>query len=145
MNRTPFMPPLNSKWRLTRDVELPTSFLKRYANQDLVDHRYALKTVHQWLDEPGNRTTDQEWIKNWHAFDATQRPETFLIPAGTVVSFNRYHASNSGDVQMTLQFIASPDLMLTPKKQGGKGKGHMRFYVNLDEFNSLGELEYVHD
>jgi hypothetical protein len=63
----------------------------------------------------------------------------------SVVSFNRYHASTWGDVQMTLQFITSPDPMLTPKKQGGKGKGHMRFYVDLDELNSLGELEYVHD
>jgi hypothetical protein len=130
MIRIPFMPPLNSWWRLTGDVNLPRRFVDAYDNNDLMDHVHGLPGYH------GYTGTD-----NYYTWRRTQLPDQFLIPAGTVISFNRYHASNSGDVTMTLQFIASPDALLTPKKRGGKGKGPMRFYVNLDEFNLLGELE----
>jgi hypothetical protein len=138
--RIPFMPPLNSLWVFKHDLVMPHSIISRYGN-DMFEACYGLKNLHVWLDETGKRN-DPDWVPQWHAFNATQLAAlNAVIPAGTVVSFNRYHASNSGDVQMTLQFYRSPDPRLTPKKRGGKGKGPMRFYVNLDEFNSLGEME----
>ena len=107
------MPPLNSLWVFTEDWPLPSGMVTRYGNEEL----FKTNLGQAQLNEMGP-----------------------VIPAGTVVSFNRYHASNSGDVQMTLQFYRSPNPYMTPKKRGGKGKGPMRFYLNLEEFNSLGEM-----
>lgn len=142
MNRAPFMPPLNSRWRLTQDVIMPDSFFYRIDNESAL----GLPSAWSWLSAE-NRTREEgnKWVEDYQAYLRSLWPDGVVIPAGTVVSFNRYHASNSGDMQMTLHFIISPDPRLTPRKRGGKGKGRMRFYLNLDEFNSLGELEDASD
>lgn len=142
--RIPFMPPLNSFWRFKSDFAL-LDIADRYGNGDTFQCELS-----QWPE-----FKDFDWSKGqWEwtpakheAYDKWKEEQLAryggCIPAGTVVSFNRYHASNSGDVQMTLQFYSSPNPFLTPKKRGGKGKGPMRFYINLDQFNLLGEMEAV--
>lgn len=138
--RTPFMPPLNSLWMLTRDVPVTEALLNRYDN-DTLQQSAGLVSLNDWLNREGNRNSEG-WVPRWHEFNKEQLERLApTLPAGTIISFNRYHASNSGDVAITLQFYRSPDPRFTPKKRGGKGKGAMRFYVNLDEFNSLGEME----
>jgi hypothetical protein len=143
-NKTPFMPPLNSWWRLVNEVKFPFVGIT-YGNDEFLDNMFGTLRPHEWLNaNPGMRDDNGSiWVPLYHQYLADKRPPELVIPAGTVFSFNRYHASNSGAVNMTLQFIASPDPFLTPKKRGGKGKGAMRFYVNLDQFNSLGEMQQV--
>jgi hypothetical protein len=142
MIKTPFMPPLNSKWRLTNDVRMPDNFFTRQDHQVT----FGIMGAWDWLKSVNrDKEPGKDWIPDYQAYEKTVWPDGLTIPAGTVISFNRYHASNSGWVQITLQFIASPDPRLTPKKRGGKGKGPMRFYVKLDEFNMLGELEEASD
>lgn len=135
------MPPLNSMWVFTQDFPLTNEIIKRYQN-DVFEESFGLTNLHVWIAEVGNPQFGDKWPPEWHKMrDAEITELNAVIPAGTVVSFNRYHASNSGDVQMTLQFYRSPDLRLTPKKRGGTGRGPMRFYLNLAEFNSLGDME----
>ena len=134
------MPPLNSLWVFTQDWAVPALCLTRYGN-DTLKESFGAPDLHKWLEGRADRDSGK-WVEHWHAFNNAEVAKINpIIPAGTVVSFNRYHASNSGDVEMTLQFHSSPAKHLTPKKRKGTGKGHMRFYLNLDEFNSLGEME----
>jgi len=133
------MPPLNSRWRLLNDWALPNDLRDDYCNRDMFgtgtrDWQKAHNLVGQY---------PTDWLDRYLAWVATK--DHIIVPAGTVFQFNRYHASNSGGVQITLQFIVSPDPALTPRKRGGKGRGFMRLYLQLENFNSLGEMEDASD
>jgi hypothetical protein len=141
-----FLPPLDSVWRLKADFQLTKSFVQTYDNEEFVGNldvntrfstwpTYANHTG-QWVWTDELRAEHDKWITD-------QITDKAVIPVDSVVVFDRYHVSHSGENQITLRLLGSPDPRLRNKKNGGTGKGKMRFYVHLDDLNTFPELEAV--
>lgn len=149
------IPPLDSQWRLKDDWQVPLSFFDRYDNAEIKknfgldyldahewpEYKNSLSGnesyhAYSWWDQdPGRRERFAEWKKE----KVKDNPPMF--PKGTVIVFDRYHASHSGDHAITVRVLTSPNLLITPKKMGGKGKGKMRCYFHINELNSMPEIE----
>lgn len=137
MNK-PFLPPLDSLWELTEDWQVPVPFMTRYGNTEFAQCMGIDITLGAWPKYGPGYTWDDaaraEWIE-WRNQRMAEGDAT--IPAGSIFSMERYHVSRSGEDEVTLKMYRSPRLEISPKKRGGKGKGHMRFYVSLAEFNTF--------
>ena len=142
-----FVPPLDTAWRFTKDWAAPQSFLDRHDNQETLKGTTFMK---QWAayckieQYPGYNTPGYaDWLKNFNAWREEQEQARgfpqFL--SGTVVVFDRYHVSHSGDHAITLRVLASPDPLLTPKKLKGKMTGAGRIYLKIDELNTFPPME----
>jgi hypothetical protein len=120
-----FIPPLGSAVRL-----LENWFLEHSDRYPYYYSRYVLRKANAGLVE-----TD------WRG-RAIFNKETDFVPAGTVVRFDRYHLGKS-EQRVTVSLIASPNPLLTPKKNGGKGSGHdLKFDVPVADLNTM-EYELV--
>jgi hypothetical protein len=145
------MPPIDSMWRLTADVPLRAGMLGGYHNEELRTNLGASARTADWSeyetvpgkpyavsgfwDAPGRR----DRFKAWEA----EQFKGLVLAKGTVLRFERYHVSRSGEEQITLMILVSPDQRINPKKMGGKAKGKGRVYLWVEDFNNLGELEPV--
>ena len=128
---TPFLPPLDSMWRLTQDSASLTETVNSYYNWDF--GRMLRAQEDRGKNEDYAAFLDRTVRKPGAAPD--------VLPAGTVIVFDRYHVSRSGEDQITIRIFASPNLNITPRKQGGKGKGKMQVYLSLADINGLGPLD----
>jgi hypothetical protein len=144
-----FMPPLDSRWRFKADWEPPAAFINRHDNEKTI-HGDDFSSFYQRFiksdPNPGHSSPGYEaWNKRYDDTRKAEREARGLpkFEAGTVIIFDRYHVSHSGSHAITVRVLAAPDLLLTPKKQGGKMTGHGRLYFFLEELNTLPELELV--
>lgn len=140
------IPPLDSQWRLKADWQVPMSFLDRYDNEEMRKNFGINIHPYDWPEYPDPRPTYGWWddakrerFNEWKEEQIKANPA--LMPAGTVIVFDRYHASHSGDHAITVRVLTSPNLLITPKKMGGKGKGKMRCYFHIEELNTMPEVE----
>lgn len=150
------IPPLDSQWRLLGDWPVPLTFLNRYDNVEMKknfgveidnldwpEYRNGLgpnETYHAY----GWRQADPtryDRCREWQQEQLRNMDSPPCLPKGTVIVFDRYHASHSGDHAITVRVLTSPNLLITPKKMGGKGKGKMRCYFHISELNSMPEVE----
>lgn len=146
---TPRMLPIDSMWRLTTDVPLRGAVVSNYYNDELEKNLGIDLSVDAW----GERPTSAPY--GWWDEDPMRRDryakwqqDTLLaadikFPAGTIIRIERYHVSRSGEDQITIMLMVSPDPRLCPKKMGGRMKGKGRVYLWLEDFNNLGPVEYV--
>ena len=143
-----FLPPIDSQWRLSADWAMRPALAMASDNLTTMFgfNKYPFK---DWEDATNSTTNtgDSSWVEPYHKWldEECDRRGGSTLPKGTVFSVERYHVSRSGEDQITLMLKASPEPRFEPKKRGGKLKGHGRFYVYLADFNSMPELEEVHE
>jgi hypothetical protein len=134
--RKPFLPPLGSRWRLPFAHPLSPSILNVYSGQDF---RMNIRQVHGVVQPP------DVVYPAFQGLATVPNPALDFLPADTIIQFNRYHVSNSGENEITLEVLFSPNPWLIPRNRGGKGKGKMRFYVRLEDLNEFPEMEPVNE
>jgi len=139
-----FLPPLDSVWRFTYNWTPPERFLKLYDNRETLFGYKSL--IEAWEKATGDKTAPgEERVKRFHAWEDAHvkaDPPQFLV--GTVIRFERYHVSRSGEDCITIMMVAAPDERINPKKNGGKMKGKGRLYLTLAGLNTLPVMEEVH-
>lgn len=150
MIRNIFLPPLKSEWRLLNDVPVPPSLLGAYdelsTSVGVVIHPRGWP---EWDDMLGW----SKWKKPDEFDDARVRyhewaksaADGLFFPKGTVFAFDRYHVSSSGNEQITLRLVYSPDPRFATKKAGGTLKGKGLLYFTLADVNTLGDMDEVSD
>lgn len=141
-----FAPPLDTAWRLTADWTAPKALVDRYGNDEFVFNITGDLTIPAWEKETGD-VTNGPWTTRFHEWKASKElaADPIRLPKGTVIVFDRYHISHSGDHAITCRVLASPELRFVNKKNGGKGKGKMRFYLHVEELNTFPPVEQVDD
>ncbi|MET0375932.1 MAG: hypothetical protein ABW128_16960 [Rhizorhabdus sp.] len=145
-----FAPPLDTIWRLLDLWDPPESFMDRADNDETLygEKGYYFK---EFEAETGMKVIGVPpltlWVPHFKQWTADRRLKRGLpqFKTGTVITFDRYHISHSGDHAITLRVLASPDPLLTPRKQGGKMRGAGRLYFKVEELNTLPDMEQVHD
>lgn len=138
----PFMPPIDSWWRLTEDMHFDMLEVITYKSEDFYVSYFGGYGHVNWVEQTGETLTG-DWPTRYWAWENERTKDGVTLPKGTVLQFDRYHVSRSGEDQITLMVIKSPNEKINPKKMGGKAKGKMRFYLSLKVFNRLGEMEQV--
>ena len=146
-----FAPPLDTMWRFLDDWTSPPAFMERRDNFETL-HGEKGYMIPEWKKATGDNTDGESqgpngWVARMNAWQDEQRRLRGVpqFVAGTIVVFDRYHISHSGDHAITLRVLISPEPLLTPRKQGGKMKGAGRIYLKVDELNTFPELEEVND
>lgn len=149
-----FLPPLDSQWRFGADWTPTGEFLSSSYNEETLwgwSGRYS-GSIEAWKKATGDNTNDDAhapggWLDRLRTWEAKFKEEygTPEFVAGTIFQMERYHISRSGEDQITVKVLLSPDKRLTPKKQGGIMRGAGRLYFSLAQFNTLPDLEQVHD
>ena len=139
-----FLPPLDSMWETTGDWRVVRSFTGRYGNGEFMLNMGLAASASDWphRDLAKGWNWDDQMRADYSAWvDEQLNSPQAIIPAGSIFSMERYHVSRSGEDEVTLKMYRSPRLEICPRKRGGKGKGMMRFYVSLAEFNTFPELQ----
>lgn len=145
----PFAPPLDSQWRLTLDWTPSAAFMDNRENsKTLFDDDFSTRwrEFNKIKPHPGHTSPGYEqWSKDYDDYCKTKRASrsTPKFEAGTVIVFDRYHVSHSGDHAITIRILAAPDPLLHPKKLKGLMKGPGRLYLKVSDLNSLPPLEQV--
>lgn len=135
-----FVPPLNSQWKLLNPYQPADEILKNYSNETLTTGIGLDLTIRMW---GGNTNVSHiDWVPDYHHWvRETIAHDPIVFPTGTIFQFNRYHFSNSGSQEATLEIISSPKKRFSPKKAGGTAKGKLRLYLNLAQLNDFPEIE----
>lgn len=148
---TPMLLPIDSMWRLTTDVPLRGAMVSSYYNAELRDNFGVKLEVSDWGERPdgvGYGWWDEDPLRRdryakWQ--DDQLAAANIVFPKGTIIRMERYHVSRSGEEQITIMLIISPDPRICPKKMGGRAKGKGRVYLWVVDYNALGPLEPVTD
>jgi hypothetical protein len=143
-----FLPPLDSQWRLAEDWASSDRFKNDSDNEETLwsqpKYNFDAFTKATGISTVGAGST---WVEAYHEWRKSEREARGFdgnLPSGTVLQIERYHVSRSGENQITVKVVASPSQFLTPKKLKGQMRGAGRLYFNLDDFNTLPELEEAH-
>lgn len=149
MPRKIFLPPLDSWIRLGADWPASSHFLNYFDNELTLygeNHSKAWDRFKK-IDPPPPHMSPawDAWYARFGAYrEASKAARTLAaIPKGTIFQIERYHVSRSGENQITVKMVASPNMQLHPEKQGGKLAGPGRLYFRLEEFNTLPEIEEI--
>jgi hypothetical protein len=119
-----FVPPLDTRLRLTRDWHIPN--LGGYGAGDEV--MTLLRGMEKFNIAQGY---DKDEYGKW--LEKLWERKTEVFARGTVFDVKRYHIGQSGQ-KISLKFVSSPDMPKLAKKS---------LYVTVDQFNSLREAEIV--
>ncbi len=131
------LPPLDSEWKLMKDVPMSADFFA-YKNSYLSN---IFRT--ELTDWPGYATAKTGPGFDWAPYHEWRKKqiESHVLPAGTLIVFDRYHISHSGEDEITIRILSCPDARISPKKAGGLGKGPSRVYIGLATLNTFGDME----
>jgi len=134
------MPPIDSRWRLTADLDAP-DFKAAHDNEETL-YGEAKYEFDAFTEATRIKTSGigSDWVPQFREWKRSKREAAGLdgvLPAGTVIQIERYHVSRSGENQITAKVLISPARHLTPKKMKGSMRGAGRIYFYLHDFNLL--------